>query len=56
MNNGDTWKQLTTTNVALPLASWTTNRSGNFDGLGNLTLTHGINPAESQRYFLIKTP
>lgn len=53
---GGTWKQLTSTNVALPLANWTTNRSGIFDGLGNASLTNGINPAEPQRYFWIKTP
>lgn len=53
---GGTWSQLTTTNVALPIASWTINRSGNFDWLGNLTLTNGINPAEPQRYFRISQP
>lgn len=53
---GGTWKQLTSTNVALPLASWITNRSGIFDGLGYASLTNGINPAEPQRYFRIKTP
>lgn len=50
------WNLLTSTNVALPLANWTTNRSGIFDGSGNVTFTNGINAAEPQRYFRIKTP
>jgi hypothetical protein len=54
--SGGTWNQLTSTNVAAPLVSWTTNRSGNFDVLGNATLTNGVNSSERQRYFLIKTP
>ena len=50
------WNLLTSTNVVLPLASWITNRSGAFDGSGNVNFTNGINPAEPQRYFRIKTP
>jgi len=50
------WNLLTSTNVALPLASWITNRSGAFDGSGNVNFTNGINATEPQRYFRIKTP
>ena len=50
------WNLLTSTNVALPLASWTTNRSGAFDGSGNVNFTNGINAAEPHCYFRIKTP
>lgn len=53
---GGSWNLLTSTNVALPLASWTTNRSGVFDGSGNVNFTNGIIAAEPQRYFRIKTP
>ena len=53
---GDPWNVLTSTNVALPLASWTTNQSGVFDWLGNVTVTNGISLAEPQRFFLINTP
>ena len=47
---------LTATNVMLPVASWTTNQSGIFDGLGNVTLTNSINFNEPQRYFRIRMP
>jgi T5SS/PEP-CTERM-associated repeat protein len=50
------WHLLTSTNVALPLANWITNRSGAFDGSGNANFTNGINATEPQRYFRIKTP
>jgi hypothetical protein len=30
--------------------------SGNFDWLGNLTLTNGINVAEPQRFYRISLP
>lgn len=53
---GGTWKLITATNVALPVASWTTNLSGLFNGLGTVSVTNGVNPAEPQRYFRIKTP
>jgi hypothetical protein len=41
---------------ALPLGSWTTNSTGNFDWTGNITLTNGINPNEAQRYFTVSVP
>jgi T5SS/PEP-CTERM-associated repeat protein len=53
---GTAWYQLTATNVALPLSNWTTNGSGVFDWLGNVTITNGINSAEARRYFRIYTP
>lgn len=53
---GGLWKLLTSTNVALPLLSWTTNNSGVFDGSGNVNVTNGINPTEPQRYFRIQSP
>jgi hypothetical protein len=53
---GSAWNPLTTTNVALPVASWITNSTGVFDALGSVILTNGINPAEPQRYFRMRTP
>ncbi len=53
---GGPFSVLTSTNVALPLSSWTTNRTGNFDWLGNLTLTNVIDPATPQRFFTIRAP
>jgi hypothetical protein len=31
------WTLLESTNLALPMAQWWTNRMGNYDGSGNLT-------------------
>ena len=53
---GGTWKLLTSTNVILPVASWNTNSSGVFDGLGNVAVTNGINFTEPQRFYRIKVP
>jgi hypothetical protein len=49
---GGIWNLLTSTNVALSMSSWTINLSGNFDGLGNLTLTNEINSTEPQRFLV----
>ncbi len=53
---GGAWNLLTTTNLALPVVSWSTNRSGVFDALGNVTLTNGILYSEPQRCYRITTP
>ena len=53
---GGSYTLLTATNAALPLASWTTNSTGNFDWLGNVTLINAINPATPQRYFTVRSP
>ncbi|HZI30896.1 MAG TPA: hypothetical protein VFF11_01075, partial [Candidatus Binatia bacterium] len=53
---GGAYDLLTSTNLALPLSSWITNRSGNFDSSGNQVLTNSISPNEPQRFFLLKTP
>ena len=50
------WNLLTSTNAALPLASWITNRTGVFDGAGNVNFTNGIIATEPRRFFRIKTP
>jgi len=45
-----------TTNMALPLSNWTTNSTGNFDWLGNLTLTNVIVLATPLRIFTVRVP
>jgi len=47
---------LTSTNVALPLPTWTTNSSGVFDWLGNLPVSTAIDSTEPERYFRIGIP
>lgn len=53
---GGAYTVLTATNVALPLANWTTNRAGLFDGSGHTTITNGIQSGDLQRYFRIRMP
>lgn len=45
---------LTTTNLTLPLSSWTTVATGNFDPNGNLNLPITVNPDLPQSYFLLQ--
>jgi autotransporter-associated beta strand protein len=42
---------LSSTNVAAPLATWTTNATSAFDGSGNFTITNAINATEPERFF-----
>jgi len=46
---------LTTTNVTLPLSSWTTvpAAGGNFDGLGNYSVVVTVDPTAPQQYFIL---
>jgi autotransporter-associated beta strand protein len=44
---------LTSTNVALPLGSWTTAATGNFDGSGVFSTPVTVNPAAPQQYFIL---
>ncbi len=46
---------LATTNLALPLASWTTAATGNFDASGNLSQPVTVDPALPQQYFLLQS-
>jgi len=36
---------LSTTNLTLPLADWTVDATNHFDGSGNFSFTHSVNPA-----------
>jgi hypothetical protein len=45
---------LQSTNVALPLSQWQTNRAGTFDGSGNLS-TNIVNTATNgQEFYILK--
>lgn len=46
---------LTTTNLALPVSSWTTANTGAFDGSGNYTQSISVDPTLPQRYYLLQT-
>ena len=45
---------LTTTNLALPVSSWTTVTTSAFDGNGNLNLPITVDPTLRQSYFLLQ--
>lgn len=49
---------LTSTDLALPLASWTTVTTGNFDGSGNFTCTvsGALSSGQPQQFYILKTP
>ncbi len=51
---GYTW--LTSTNVADPLASWTTNSTGVFDSNGAFSNAIPVNPSEPARFFRLRQP
>ncbi len=51
---GGAFSILTSTNLSLPLSSWTTAATGNFDGSGNLTaFSVTVNPALPQSFFIL---
>jgi len=49
-----TW--LTTTNVANPIALWTTNTVGNFDGSGDFSNAIPISTSTPAKFFQLRTP
>jgi len=53
---GGAYAILTTTNVAQPLAQWTTNATGVFDSNGNAALSIPVTPGQPAGFFRIKTP
>ncbi len=46
---------LSSTNIALPIASWTNAATGNFDGSGNFSAPVTIDPSVPQQYFIMQT-
>jgi autotransporter-associated beta strand protein len=53
---GSGYTLLTTTNVATPLANWTTNATGTLDGSGMFSNSIPINTSEPARFFDVRTP
>jgi hypothetical protein len=51
---GLTYSVLTSTNIALPLASWTSLATNLFGAGGSFSWTNAINPAKLQSFFVIK--
>jgi autotransporter-associated beta strand protein len=49
-----TW--LTTTNVGAPIAQWTTNTTGTFDGSGNFSNAFPVTKSERSRFFRLRVP
>jgi autotransporter-associated beta strand protein len=47
---------LSSTNLDLPLASWTLVGTGNFDGFGGFHFTNNIDLQASQQFYIIKSP
>ena len=47
---------LTSTNVALPLSSWTRSATSNFDSNGNFSFSSPINPSVPNLFFAIQVP
>jgi autotransporter-associated beta strand protein len=48
------WTLLQSTNLALPLSQWATNRMGTYDGSGNLTMNILNTANNSAGYFILK--
>ncbi|HLP77855.1 MAG TPA: autotransporter-associated beta strand repeat-containing protein, partial [Candidatus Paceibacterota bacterium] len=53
---GANYSILTSTNVALPVAQWTTNTVGTFDGGGSFSNAIPVSTSEPTRFFRLKTP
>lgn len=51
-----TYYVLSSTNVALPLATWSPIATNTFDANGHFSFTNSINAAEPQRFFLLQVP
>ncbi len=53
---GSNYMILTSTNLALPIASWTTLTTNQFDGNGQLHFTNPVSPAKPRQFFIFKLP
>jgi hypothetical protein len=51
-----TYYLLASTNVSLPLSSWSAVQTGFFDGAGNFQLTNGTDPTLPQRFYILQMP
>jgi hypothetical protein len=53
---GANYAVLTATNVTLPASNWVSLLTNQFGAGGQFVFTNGINPANPQRYFRLRTP
>jgi hypothetical protein len=53
---GGSFHVLSSTNLMVPVSSWTTAGAGVFDGYGNLNVTNAITPGTPQNYYIISVP
>jgi hypothetical protein len=53
---GASFAWLTATNLTTPLADWTTNTTGTFNGSGGFSTSIPVVQAEGQRFFRLSTP
>jgi autotransporter-associated beta strand protein len=53
---GAAYHVLTSTNVAVPLINWTPIATNLFDASGNFHFTAPVDPAQPQRFFLLRLP
>jgi hypothetical protein len=53
---GASYTWLTSTNLATPMAFWTTNTTGNFDGSGNFSNAIPIRTSTPAKFFRLRTP
>ena len=51
---GGDYSILSSTNLGLPIASWTLLGSNVFDASGNFSFTNSIDPAKPQQFYLIR--
>jgi len=47
---------LATTNLSLPVSSWTSLGTNTFDNSGNFSFTNAADPAVPQRFYMIRIP
>jgi fibronectin-binding autotransporter adhesin len=55
-SSGVGYTLISATNLTTPMASWTTNATGNFDGSGNFSNAIPINASTPARFFRLRTP
>jgi autotransporter-associated beta strand protein len=51
-----TFSVLASTNVAAPLANWTTVETGSFDANGNFSVTNVVTPGSTRNFFRLQVP
>jgi hypothetical protein len=53
---GASYSVISSTNVALPTASWPVDSTGTFDGTGAFRCTNAINPAIPAKFLMLRVP